>query len=248
MSETKLLLDIGNTRLKWAYAEGAELKKDRVNAGTLGEFKAHCERNKENPPGRILLSSVAGLPAIQGIANVCSNTWSTKIEVLQSKKEQGGVRNAYDEPQRLGVDRWLALVGAVARYGKPVVVWDLGTATTLDAVDEYGEHIGGWILPGPQSMFHALKVETQLSVPERMDAEEDSGVVPPGRSTREAIDRGVYAAQKGALNQFMKNFGASATQPKIIITGGADRPMQEYMGHICIRDPFLVFRGMLVDE
>lgn len=77
MSEKKLLLDIGNTRLKWAYAEGFELKKDRVSAGTPEEFKAHCQRHAEQAPDRILLSSVAGLPAIQAVANICRNTWGT---------------------------------------------------------------------------------------------------------------------------------------------------------------------------
>jgi type III pantothenate kinase len=60
------------------------------------------------------------------------------------------------------VDRWLAIVGAAHTYGMPVVIWDLGTATTLDAVDEQGQHRGGLIYPGPETMLNSLTELTEI--------------------------------------------------------------------------------------
>ena len=113
----------------------------------------------------------------------------------------GGVRNAYDEPGKLGVDRWLAIVGAVARYGIPVVVWDLGTASTLDAVDTSGRHLGGMIYPGPATMAASLTRDTRLIVPPDLEGASTD----PGQSTSSCIQNGVFGAQIGALNMFLRS-------------------------------------------
>ena len=113
-----------------------------------------------------MLSSVAGAAATQELADFCESQWALKPQRLVSKEQGGGVRNGYPEAGKLGVDRWLAIVGAVTHHGKPVVIWDLGTATTLDAVDQTGQHIGGMIYPGPATMLRSLASETKLMVPE----------------------------------------------------------------------------------
>lgn len=248
MAKRHLLLDIGNSRIKWCYALDGGLQPGSLDAGSLDEFAEHCQRAPEGVPDRILLSSVSAHALVEAVAACCQQRFEQEPERLHSRAEQGGVTSGYANPENLGVDRWLAIVGAVARYGKPVIIWDLGTASTLDAVDQYGKHIGGWILPGPETMLESLAQQTQLEVPERLEATEHDGVIPPGRDTGEAIRRGTYAAQKGALNQFMKNFDpAGGEQPRIVVTGGAALPMLEYLEHACIVDPLLVFRGMLVD-
>lgn len=247
MAEKLMLLDIGNTRIKWCHALDGRLQPGSADAGDVDEFTRHCRRAEWGIPDAIRLSSVAGRGILDDAIAVCRDACDIEPEMLQTRPQQGGVTNAYENPSRLGVDRWLAIVGAVAKYGKPVVVWDLGTATTLDAVDAEGRHLGGWILPGPETMLESLAEQTQLPVPRELDGEERDSIIPPGRDTAQAIQQGVYAAQKGALNQFMKNFGSGGEPPRIIVTGGAALPMLEYLEHACIVDPLLVFRGMLVD-
>ena len=143
----------------------------------------------------------------------------------------------------LGVDRWLAIAGAVARHGKPVVIWDLGTATTLDAVDQTGQHLGGMIYPGPATMLGSLGRETKLRVPPNLE----TSAISPGWSTRSCISNGVFAAQVGALNQFLRKVSEQMSQePALVVTGGAANWVLPLLDFKTIHDPWLVFRGMLV--
>ncbi len=143
----------------------------------------------------------------------------------------------------LGVDRWLAIVGAVAKHGKPVIIWDLGTATTLDAVDETGQHLGGMIYPGPATMLGALDRDTKLMVP----ADLEGAAVTPGRSTAACISNGIFAAQVGALNQFLRNISEEmGGAPMLVVTGGAASQILPLLDFECIHDPWLVFRGMMI--
>jgi type III pantothenate kinase len=245
MSETRLLIDIGNSRIKWSWARGGELETERAGQGDFAALERACRPADASRPIEVLLASVAGADRVRQVAELCKVRWDLAPRILYSREEQGGVRNGYAEPAQLGVDRWLAVVGAVAVYGKPVVVWDLGTATTLDAVDGSGQHLGGWILPGPSTMLDSLAQDTRLKVPVEPG---EATVIEPGHSTAECIRRGVLAAQVGALNQFMKQVEhRSGEKPRLVVAGGA---ADAVLGHQRIeytRDPWLVFRGMLVD-
>jgi type III pantothenate kinase len=152
------------------------------------------------------------------------------------------------------VDRWLAIVGAAHSYGKPVVIWDLGTATTLDAVDAEGQHLGGYIYPGPAIMLEALRSGTALTVPGDLSgALEDSSAGPehaisPAQTTADCIIQGVIATQVGALNQFLRYISPQAGNPILVVTGGAAQELLPGLNVKHIHDPWLVFRGMLTAE
>lgn len=245
MTETRLLVDIGNSRIKWVWAQGRELLTDRAGQGDFAALERACRPAAASRPVEVLLASVAGADRARQVAELCSVRWDLPPRVLRSREQQGGVRNGYADPVQLGVDRWLAVVGAVAVHGKPVVVWDLGTATTLDAVDASGQHLGGWILPGPATMLASLVEGTKLTVPEDL---EGASASEPGQSTAECIRRGVLAAQLGALNQFMRQVaGDIGADPGLVVTGGAADSVLTGTGIEHIRDPWLVFRGMLID-
>ena len=174
MTETVLLIDQGNTRSKWVLARDGDIVKASAGSGDSTALAAAFGGSTESL-NDILFSSVAGAEAVQEVSELCHGRWGITPRRLESKAEQGGVRCAYADPTALGVDRWLAIVGAVNRYGKPIVIWDLGTATTLDAVDGKGDHLGGMILPGPATMLNSLRRETRLRVPN--DLSEAGGAV-----------------------------------------------------------------------
>jgi type III pantothenate kinase len=244
-TEAHLLIDIGNSRIKWIWSQGGELQTDRAGQGDFADFERACRPSTASRPTEVRLSSVAGAERAQQVAAMCAERWETPPRLLSSRDVQGGVRNGYAEPARLGVDRWLAIVGAVAAHGKPVVVWDLGTAATLDAVDASGQHLGGWILPGPGTMLDSLVKDTKLKVPNGLDG---ARAIEPGRSTDECIRAGVLAAQLGALSQFMKRVAEDIGQaPRLVVTGGAAEPLLSKIDAEYVHDPWLVFRGMLVD-
>jgi type III pantothenate kinase len=170
---------------------------------------------------------------------------------LLSCRQQAGIRNAYEQAETLGVDRWLAIVGAARTYGTPVVIWDLGTATTLDAVDAEGQHLGGYIFPGPATMLEALRSGTALTVPRDLsEAPGDSPTgqeysIRPGQTTADCIIQGVRATQVGALNQFLRFISPQAGNPTLVVTGGAAQELLRGLKFKHIHDPWLVFRGML---
>jgi len=245
MSDSRLLIDIGNSRIKWIWARGGELEPARAGQGDFAELERACRPAVASRPLEVLLASVAGADRARQVTELCTVRWDLAPRTLRSLAEQGGVSNGYGEPEKLGVDRWLAIVGAVARHGKPVVVWDLGTATTLDAVDPSGRHLGGWILPGPATMLQSLVRGTKLTVPPDL---EQSGGIEPGLSTAECIRGGVLASQLGALKQFMKHVSVRlGAEPKLVVAGGAAGAVVSGLDVECIHDPWLVFHGMLVD-
>ena len=244
MTEQVLLIDQGNTRLKWVLAQGVELEEDSAGHGGLVAFIQAF--GPENPvrPDAVLFSSVADPADVRALSEFCASRWGLKPQLLKSTAQRGAVNSAYSEPGTLGVDRWLAIVGAVARYGKPVVVWDLGTASTLDAVDSEGQHLGGMIYPGPATMLKSLSRDTKLRVP----GDSAGATLRPGDSTADCIRNGVLAAQVGALNQFLRNLPQEpGDEPLIVVTGGAASVILPLLDFKHTHDPWLVFRGMLVD-
>ena len=128
MAEATLLIDQGNTRLKWVLAKAGEIDEKSAGQGDLEAFMQAWQHDASCLPGLVLISSVAGREEARALADFCESMWGLKAQLLESTVQRGGVRNAYAESKMLGVDRWLAIVGAVARHGKPVVIWDLGTA------------------------------------------------------------------------------------------------------------------------
>jgi len=246
MNDPRLLIDLGNSRVKWLWECGGKLDRATSGQGDTDDLQQAIGRSSAPQPGEILLASVAGPERTQKVADVCMSCWGLAPRILRARSEQGGVRSGYVDPETLGVDRWLVIVGAATHYGKPVVIWDLGTATTLDAVDAGGQHRGGWILPGPQTMLAALVGGTKLTVPRHLQDETGIG---PGQSTAECIRRGVIAAQVGALERFMEDVTRCiGIEPKLVVTGGAaDDYLVERLAWTAIRDPWLVFRGMLID-
>ena len=251
MSDSVLLIDMGNTRIKWLRAVEGRIDKETCGQGGLDAFRRFTQSHAGSSPGRVLLSSVAGEERTTAVMEACNSRWPVTISRLASCRQQAGIRNAYEQAETLGVDRWLAIVGAANSHGKPVVIWDLGTATTLDAVDAEGQHLGGYIFPGPATMLEALRSGTMLTVPgdlsggpEGSPASQEHGIS-PGQTTADCIIRGVRAAQIGALKQFLRNISPQVGNPKLVVTGGAAQELLPGLKFKHIHDPWLVFRGML---
>jgi len=243
MTDRMLLIDQGNTRLKWVSATKGKLEKNTAGRGDLDAFTRAARTGELGRPDVVLVSSVTSKASARNLSGFCETQWGVKARKLETTEKMGEVHNGYLEPAKLGVDRWLAIVGAVSRHGKPVVVWDMGTAATLDAVDSAGQHIGGMIYPGPATMLKALRRDTRLKVPEVFE-QTSAG---PGRSTSACIGNGVFAAQVGALNQFLRSTQERlGEEPKIVLTGGAAKEIPPLLDFQVIHDPWLVFRGMLI--
>lgn len=158
----KLLVDFGNTRLKWA------LWKDGKHA--MGGVFAHVDTSLEaalssnwaalSQPQAILVASVVSAEREQELSQLIDVHFDCTPEFVRSPAAAIGIRNAYTEPQRLGVDRFLGLAALHASAQRAQILVSCGTALTLDAIDASGRHLGGLIAPSPGLMRKALSSGT----------------------------------------------------------------------------------------
>lgn len=253
-----LLIDQGSSRVKWisavwhAMSGNWNLDVTSFGEGEVADFEAAMESGEMIPPEEVLLTSVASDERIKALEGAIGSCTSAKILRLCSEAEACGIRNGYRKPQSLGSDRWMAILAGAVHHGVPMVVMDLGTASTLDAVDEAGKHLGGLILPGPMTMLNALAGSTAVSFktePDPQGIRRTSGEAQ--RETQAAIEGGVVTAQTGALGVFLDWFeqqlgeGKSA-EIKTVVTGGAAGAILRQSVCQLTHDPLLVFRGMLL--
>ena len=220
-----LLIDAGNTRIKWALADPGAAPGEWLASGAAHhqEDELLASHWQGQAIQRVLMSNVAGAPALQAVQAAlarCADSGSAGapvIEAFQSCAARAGLRNAYRDPQQLGADRFASSIGARALFpGEDLLVATCGTATTVDVISADGVFKGGMILPGLRLMAQALARHTaQLpQVAERMQTGSAFA-----DNTEEAIVLGCLSAQAGAIER------ARARLPgaRCIISGGAAR-------------------------
>lgn len=152
-----LLLDLGNSRLKWATSEkqGQTLAHSEITIEMLHTLW------RDLRPEKIGISSVGKVELLNLITKVARELWrDIPIHFATSEAEAFGVKNGYFQPEKLGVDRWLALIAARQKTDSAVCVVDCGTAITVDVLNEKGEHQGGLICAGLTLMKNALASNT----------------------------------------------------------------------------------------
>jgi type III pantothenate kinase len=210
-----LLVDAGNTRIKWALARpGAPLGEwDKHDAAAHAGLDAMAASWRHAGVTHAIVSNVAGLAVRERLVQVLPA--GASVEWFASLGERAGLRNGYRNPAQLGCDRFAAAIGARALApGRDVIVATCGTATTVDAVTADGRFIGGMILPGLALMAGSLARNT-AQLPQVIP-----GAAPPpvfGDNTDDAIISGCLAAQAGAIERACSAHGASAC----IVSGGA---------------------------
>lgn len=219
-----LAIDTGNTRLKWALYEhagpGATMQQhgavflEAIDSLADGPWKAL-------PAPRTMLGCVVAGEAVRRRVEEQMELWDVEPRWVVSATQGGGVHNGYDHPQRLGADRWVALVGARARATagpapRPALVVMVGTAVTVDALDAEGRFLGGLILPGFGLMLKALETGTAgLRVP-------TGDVVDFPTNTGDALMSGGANAIAGAIErQHRRLLARTGQEPLLLMAGGA---------------------------
>lgn len=232
-----LLVDAGNTRIKWALTDGANWRAEGAlnhdEAGRLAELTAATAT-----PGRAVCVSVAGDRITDAITTALASV-GLKPEWFRSTAECCGVINGYEDPTQLGADRWAALVGAHALHGSACLVVSAGTATTIDVLDGNGRFQGGVILPGEHLMRQALAGNTaQLPFAEgRFEARP--------RNTMDAIVSGCRQAQIGAIERMFRSIAANP-DAVCLLAGGASAALAPLLSIPVRRVEHLVLRGLAV--
>lgn len=238
----RLLVDIGNTRIKWALAAdgltiGAPFPSPA--AGLTGWLDRYWPPLP--PPAEVWISSVAGGATGETVTDWISRHWQLEPHYARVQASGHGITTRYQQPERLGVDRWLALVGARHAFPGPLCVVDCGTAITLDALDADGIHQGGLIAPGLGLMRDAL----MRSAPGLDVAPEDCRDL-LATATAPGIASGIRQAAQGLIERGLARLAEDwQAEPRLILTGGDG----ERLG-IDLRVPYqhrpnLVLEGLL---
>lgn len=237
-----LLLDVGNSRIKWATLDHGRLMPGTplsTRAGSAGLRLREAFRALP-APRCIRVSNVAGEAAAQFIVDVGSELWSLRPEFVSVERERMGLRVAYADCSRLGVDRWLATLAAWHHFRGPLCVVDCGTAVTVDAVDGNGAHLGGWIVPGLAMMREMLVNGTAGIAAVPGDATPEFGL-----STSECVNNGSVVAIAALVDRAVLKLSSRAgAGVDGLITGGAAELLLPAVFSRFEYDPNLVLRGL----
>ena len=266
---------MGNSALKWAI-----LDQDRLSSQQRIPYQTHLMahqltqawRTLDVPLTGVWVSNVAGDQKAETLTDWVNNHWGFKPTFVKTSHSECGVKNGYQNPEQLGVDRWLALIGAHQIEKSRLCVVDCGTAITLDVLSADGHHQGGLIMPGVTTMQYALKsntyalAHTEMCVPdkERQALTNIEGLVPqfsgqrcfnktlhphPEKSflahdTHTGITLGTLYAVIGLLEYVIKTLEYQENKIILILTGGSVPLLKPFLQKPLMHIPDLVLQGL----
>jgi len=259
-SQAILDVDMGNSRMKWRLLsrEGAHIRFQdygfQDNGFQDNGFQEHGVQDYDDGngfsfaglnvvPKRVRVSSVVVDQRRDQFIQHCNRQWYLTPEFARVQRHCGGVTQAYKDPGRLGVDRWLGLLAAFKQHGGCVLV-SCGSAVTLDLLANDGRHLGGYIVPGLAMMHRALFTGTD-GVKVEMAREFDD--LHPGLDTETAVHKGTMAMIKGLVEHGVSEYrAATGASPPLLITGGDGATVRGFLAAKAIYNPYLVLDGLAV--
>ena len=243
----QLLVDIGNSRVKWAILERGRLGEQRA-AAHADWVADDWRRALFGGAGidRVLAATVAGGASADALRDAARRETGREAVFVTVGREAAGVRNAYPDPGLLGVDRWLAVIAAHRTVPGACCVVDVGTAATLDAVSADGQHLGGFIVPGPALMMRSLwRGTSELAVKTATSGTGASSLF--ADNTRDAIERGCCLAVAALVDRGVAELAAQlGVTPTLLLTGGAVDLVSAYVKTTGRIVPDLVLQGLAV--
>lgn len=242
-----LLLDVGNSRVKWGVLDDGEIRRtghisqDDIRQQGLPVLTTRLPRRVD----AVYASNVAGTTFATRLSGVIGMHCNLDVRFARSEKRGWGVTNSYRQPRRLGVDRWVAMIGAWAELQSTCLVVDAGTAVTIDAIDDQGVHLGGQIIPGMETMLSALSSATSdipLVKPSAKSTRDRLKMF--GKNTSAAVREGAENAITGAVERAYRTLSASTAEPIIVLTGGGASRILRSLEQAVLHRPHLVLNGL----
>jgi type III pantothenate kinase len=209
-----LAIDAGNSRIKWGLHDGDAWARQSWLRTTAAGALAN-ELVGLPPPDAIIASNVAGA-AVEEALTAALGAYTPVVRWIRSVSRQCDVTSSYDDPERLGADRWAALIGAWHLFHGPCAVVSVGTTMTVDALSGDGVFLGGFIVPGVDLMRDSLTRGTA-----QLKLQRGTFTYFPA-STADAIMSGTVNALTGAIER-MVDFMVQTGQvsPLAVISGGS---------------------------
>ena len=241
-----LLIDVGNTRLKWAWLDSAGLSDQQaaVHRDAKRALWAAALFESGRKPSRVLVSNVAGSSMGKMLVRLAKKKYGVRVEFVTAVAQFHDLTNGYLDPSLLGADRWLALIGAWTQERSALCVVDVGTAVNIDSVDADGRHLGGLIVPGIQMMRESLMRKTS-GIARAAERSTPSLAGTLANNTIGAISRGAVFAIAGLADRTAEFIEQSTgTTPKLLVTGGDAGMITGIMRSRAEVVPDLVLRGL----
>lgn len=241
-----LELDCGNTFIKWRVLGGSPSAVSAEGVVDSDQALVQAVREQVLTLQACRLVSVRSDDETAQLIALLEQAFAVECHCARSALELAGVRNGYEEYQRLGLDRWLAVVGAYQLVGGASLVIDLGTAVTSDFVAADGEHLGGFICPGVPLMRTQLRTHTRRT---RYDADEASRAMRglmPGRATAEAVERGCLLMLQGFVSTQLAMAAELLGDSFAVFLTGGDAALVEGVIPAARVVPDLVFIGLAI--
>lgn len=250
----RLLIDQGNTRLKWL------LVSESKSVWKCGVFDYHSkplsalffELAEEHSVladevEQVAVATVAGVGQLLQLQQFSKDYFRQTAWVAHSEHSWANLKNSYSDVSKMGVDRWLACIGAeVAKPQAPKIVVDVGSAITVECLASNGQHLGGYIGPGLRLLQSSLFGGT-ASIEAEVNA--SAGALRPGKNTQDAVTAAALqmcvGLVKGALDEMHAIHLEPDQAPFLIFTGGDGRYLQPFFSE-SVLSPHLVLEGLAV--
>jgi len=242
-----LLIDAGNSRLKWAFSQAGKLSAhgSAEHAGLLPVEATQAWLAAE-PPERVIVANVAGEACGQLLQEWLQSHWQLKPEFVEVDSGYNEIALAYSDPSKFGVDRWLALIAARNLVSADVAVIDAGTAVTVDVLTAQGLHLGGIIMPGLSLMRQSLQQKT-AAIQQDLTVQNRAKPALLGKDTASGIASGSLYAVTGAIEHLLTKLELqTASRLSVIISGGDADAVQAELTIKSQSVPDLVLQGLQI--
>ena len=238
-----LLFDIGNTRLKWALSNSSNIiSTGAIDLTDLNETVLDQQFASFDQPSSIFLSNVATKSICNMVIKWLNDRFQTDVSIVKVTKNACDIKNMYSDPSSLGVDRWVAAIGArhLVAQGDLIII-DVGTAVTIDWLSNQNTFEGGVILPGLALMHDSLVEQTAGIKSEYSDLTQIIG-----KTTKECVSSGIGFGLAGAIERIVDEMNKNINRPTtVILTGGGSKSLAAIMKFDSFNEPNLVLLGLL---
>ncbi len=244
-----LTIDIGNTNIKIGIFDGDELKATwniatgiHRTADEYGGVLLNLMERKKVSPSKITGIALCSVvpPLVPAFVELCRKYLDCEPLVVEAGVKTG-MRIRLDNPKEVGSDRVVDAVAAQHLYGKPLIIVDLGTATTFSVVSQEGDYLGGAIAPGVVIATEALYTRTAALPRIRLSRPEQA----IGRNTVAAMQSGIIFGHVGLIEGMIRRIEQElGNKAKVIATGGQAYFLAQEIPVVEIVNPDLTLIGL----
>lgn len=240
-----LEIDYGNTRLKWRLLDASTL--ECTAKGAVMGLRDLLPSLQKAGCVQLVFCRACSVRAVDEnlqLSTLIEGSYGVAVRYVHSANKTAGVTNGYLQANKLGVDRWLAIVAAYSKLKHACIIIDCGTAVTADYVTDDGQHLGGCIAPGFTMLCAMLQQGTQLSIETAAPVFSDE--LGFGKNTQAAVRAGVGAMFRGFVVEQLKLAEVLLDSSFSVVCTGGDSAIVLEVAKDAVREDDLVFTGLAI--